>query len=197
MQSGGNNERLAKETDVDAHLLNMKLEKENQRLKRENTRQYEEIKRLDDLIHQMKNIDDDELLMIEKVQTKEIYGKAQKVKFSDLQKETERIRIEINRLKVIIKTKDQEISNKDKQVRSYREENNTEIRRFREENERLKKAVATTNVVYKTEYKTNPEIIKELKVKDYLLKQKDEEIRMLKNLPAKIHTVIFEFFKDL
>lgn len=125
-------------------IQSMRLEKEVRRLRRENARFLEEIRKLNDLIEQMKNIDDDELLMIEKIQTKEIYGKAQKVKVSELQKETEKIRIEIDRLKVVNKNKDRLLRQKD-----------TELVEIRERLERVKRGGDQVKV--RTEYRDRPE----------------------------------------
>jgi chromosome segregation ATPase len=100
----------------------IRCEKEIKRLLRENNRFIKEINKLNNLIEQMKNIDDDELLMIEKIQTKEIYGKTQKVKISELQKETEKIRIEIDRLRVINNNKDRIVLQKEKEINDLRRE---------------------------------------------------------------------------
>jgi 4-diphosphocytidyl-2C-methyl-D-erythritol kinase len=150
-------------------VQNIRLEKEIKRLKRENKRFIEEINKLNDLIEQMKNIDDDELLMIEKIQTKEIYGKAQKLKISEIQKETEKIRIEIDRLKVVNNNKDRVLQKKD-----------TEIIRIREELERVKKEKG--KVVYKTEYKDKPET--QRRIRDL-----EEQLRRGRNT-TQIKTVI-------
>ena len=72
-----------KSKDSNLILENMRLEKENKKLRRENEAFQKEVTKLNDLIEQMKNIQDDELLMIEKISTKEIYGKAQKLKISE------------------------------------------------------------------------------------------------------------------
>jgi hypothetical protein len=133
-------------------VQNIRLEKEIKRLRRENERFIKEINKLNDLIEQMKNIDDDELLMIEKIQTKEIYGKAQKVKISEIQKETEKIRIEIDRLKVVNNNKDRILHKKD-----------TEIIKIKEELERVRKEKGREKVVYKTEYKDRPETLNKIR----------------------------------
>jgi chromosome segregation ATPase len=152
-------------------IQNIRLEKEIKRLRRENARFIKEIEKLNNLIEQMKNIDDDELLMIEKIQTKEIYGKAQKVKISEIQKETEKIRIEIDRLKVINNNKQNLLHKKD-----------TEIIKIREEMEKIKREKGNERVVYKTELRDRPETIK--KMNDL-----QQEINRLRNAPAKIQTV--------
>lgn len=154
-------------------IQNMRLEKEIKRLKRENARFIKEINKLNDLIEQMKNIDDDELLMIEKIQTKEIYGKAQKVKISEIQKETEKIRIEIDRLKVVNNNKDRILHTKD-----------TEIINIKEELERIKKEKGRT--VYKTEYKDSPQTLQKIR-------NLEDQLRAARNTPVQIKTVkIFE-----
>ena len=130
----------------------------------------------------MKNIDDDEILMIEKISTKEIYGKAQKVKISDMKKETEKIRIEIDRLKVVVHTKENLVKEKE-----------TQITNLKHEIEKLKTLPQKTHVVYKTEYKTSPEVTKQLQFQDSQLKQKDQEIYNLKNAAPQIKTVISSF----
>ena len=147
----------------------MKLEKELQRLRRENKRLVEEVKRLNDLIKQMKNINDDELLMIEKIQTKEIYGKAQKVKISDMQKEVHNIRVEKDRLKVINTTNERLIREKD-----------TEIITLRQQLERLGRQ--RERVVYKTEFKDNPEQARQIR-------SLQEDLRILRNTRTKVRTV--------
>lgn len=154
-----------------AEVQVIRLEKEVRRLRRENKRFIQEINKLNDLIEQMKNIDDDELLMIEKIQTKEIYGKAQKMKISEIQKETEKIRIEIDRLRVINKNKDRQMDQKDAQVRD-----------LRSQVERLKSKPAQDRVVYKTEYKEDPRSRQRIQ-------ELESEIRRLQSMPAKIQTV--------
>lgn len=168
-------------------IENLKLSREMARIKRENKRFIEEVTRLNDLIEQMKNIDDDELLMIEKIQTKEIYGKAQKVKFSHLQKETEKIRIEIDRLKVVVQNRDGQLGEKSQ-----------ENQKLREEIEKIRREKRVTNVVYKTEYKTPPDMTQQLRTKETLLRQRDQEITRLKSMPAKVQTVayLFHYFRD-
>lgn len=156
----------------------MKLEKEIQKLKRENKTFKSEVERLNDLIEQMKNIQDDELLMIEKISTKEIYGKAQKIKISDLQKETEKIRIEISRLKIINNNQEKVISEKD----SYIDELKKDI-------ENLKKNNVKTNIVYRTEYKDRPETVKHLHTLETIIKNREEEIVKYKTSPPQIKTV--------
>ena len=148
-------------------IQNIRLVKEVKRLRRENERFIKEIQKLNNLIEQMKNIDDDELLMIEKIQTKEIYGKAQKVKISEIQKETEKIRIEIDRLKVITNNKDNQLQKKD-----------TEIIRIKEELERVRREKGNDRVMYKTEYRDRPETLK--KMQDL-----EREINRLRNVPVK------------
>jgi len=144
-------------------VQNIRLEKEIKRLRRENKRYIQEINKLNDLIEQMKNIDDDELLMIEKIQTKEIYGKAQKLKISEIQKETEKIRIEIDRLKVVNNNKDRILHKKD-----------TEIIQIKEELERVKNQRGKERIVYKTEYKDRPETMS--KIRDL-----EEQLRRVRN----------------
>lgn len=152
-------------------LQNIRLEKEIKRLRRENERFIKEINKLNNLIEQMKNIDDDELLMIEKIQTKEIYGKAQKLKISEIQKETEKIRIEIDRLKVINNNKQNLLEKKD-----------TEIIRIKEELEKVKREKGQDRVVYKTELRDRPETIQKIN-------ELQNEINRLRNTPPKIQTV--------
>jgi chromosome segregation ATPase len=149
----------------------IRLEKEIKKLRRENKRFLEEINKLNNLIEQMKNIDDDELLMIEKIQTKEIYGKAQKLKISEIQKETEILRIEIDRLKVVNNNKDRIVREKD-----------TEIRRYRDQVETIRREKGKERVVYKTEYKESPASQK--RIQDLEI-----ELRNLRNMPPKIQTV--------
>lgn len=133
-------------------IQSMRLEKEVRRLRRENARFLQEIRKLNDLIEQMKNIDDDELLMIEKIQTKEIYGKAQKVKVSELQKETEKIRIEIDRLKVVNNNKDRLLRQKD-----------TELVEIRERLERVNRQRGEDQVKVRTEYRDRPETTRRMR----------------------------------
>ena len=152
-------------------IQNMRLEKEINRLRRENKRFLEEINKLNNLIEQMKNIDDDELLMIEKIQTKEIYGKAQKVKISEIQKETEKIRIEIDRLKIINNNKEKILQKKDK-----------EIIEIREELERVKREKGNDKVVYKTEYKDRPETLRRVR-------ELETELTRMRNVPQQVKTV--------
>lgn len=147
----------------------MRLEKEIKRLKRENARFLQEINKLNDLIEQMKNIDDDELLMIEKIQTKEIYGKAQKVKISEIQKETEKIRIEIDRLKVVNNNKDRVLHSKD-----------TEIIKIKEELERVRREKG--KVVYKTEFKDSPETLRKIR-------NLQDQLNRARNAPVQVKTV--------
>ena len=157
-------------------VQNIRLEKEIKRLRRENERFIKEINKLNDLIEQMKNIDDDELLMIEKIQTKEIYGKAQKVKISEIQKETEKIRIEIDRLKVVNNNKDRILHKKD-----------TEIIKIKEELERVRKEKGREKVVYKTEYKDRPETLKKIRdLEDQLNRARSS---------TKIQTVLKSFYE--
>ena len=172
-----NSQNLYQDHEGKAVINNIRLERENQKLKREFERMASEIRRLNDLIEQMKNIDDDELLMIEKIQTKEIYGKAQKIKISEIQKETEKIKIETDRLKVIIRGKERQLGDR-----------NAETTRLKEEIERLKRSTKT-NTVIKTEYRDSPDLLNKLRVKDSLLRQKDEEITNLRNTTSKVHTI--------
>lgn len=147
----------------------MKFEKELSKLRRENMRLKEENGRLNKLIEEMKNLDDDELLMVEKIQTKEIYGKAQKLKISDLQKETQKIRIEKDRLRVINNTHERVIKEKE-----------TEIITLRENLDRLKRQ--SNKVVYKTEYRDNPEQTR-------VIRTLQEDLRILRNTRTQVKTV--------
>ena len=147
----------------------MRLERELKRVKRESQRFQDEVTRLTKLIEQMKNIEDDELLMIEKIQTKEIYGKAQKMKISDLQKETHKIRIEKDRLKIVNTTNERVI--KEKQG---------EILGLRQEIDRLKRESQTP--VYRTEYKESPELIRKIR-------NLQEDLRILRNQRSVVKTV--------
>jgi hypothetical protein len=117
----------------------------------------------------MKNIKDDELLMIEKVQTKEVYGKAQKVKISDLQKETHKIKIEKDRLKIINTTNERLIKEKEVHIQNLIRENDR-LRRKKE------------NIVYKKEYVDNPEQARKIR-------SLQEDLRILKNTRPQVKTV--------
>lgn len=147
----------------------MRLERELKRVKRESKRFQDEVTRLTKLIDQMKNIEDDELLMIEKIQTKEIYGKAQKIKISDLQKETHKIRIEKDRLKIVNTTNERVIKEKELQIIS-----------LRRENDRLKKAKQTP--LYRTEYKDNPDLTRKIR-------SLQEDLRIMRNQRPLVKTV--------
>jgi myosin heavy subunit len=156
-------------TGEDPMITIMKFEKELNKLRRENRRLTEENGRLNKLVEEMKNLDDDELLMVEKIQTKEIYGKAQKLKISDLQKETQKIRIEKDRLRVINKTNERVIKEKE-----------TEIITLRENLDRLKRQ--SHKVIYKTEFKDNPEQAR-------VIRNLQEDIRILRNTRNQVKTV--------
>ena len=156
-------------TGEDPIITIMKLEKQLNRLEKENKRLNLDVNKLNNLIEQMKNIKDDELLMVEKVQTKEVYGKAQKVKISDLQKETHRIKIEKDRLKIINTTNERLIREREGQIRDLRAENER-LRRKRE------------SVVYKKEYVDNPEQARKIR-------SLQEDLRILRNRKPSVRTV--------
>ena len=150
-------------------IQNIRLVKEVKRLRRENERFIKEIQKLNNLIEQMKNIDDDELLMIEKIQTKEIYGKAQKLKISDLQKETLIIRIEKDRLKVVNVTNERIIKERDSEIITLKERISEMKRR-------------PGQVVVKTEFRNNPE-------QDRRIRELQQDLHILRSSRSKVQTV--------
>ena len=153
----------------DPVLTIMKLEKELRKLRRENQKLIDEVGRLNRLVEQMKNIEDDELLMVEKIQTKEIYGKAQKLKISDLQKETQKIRIEKDRLKVVNVTNERIIKERDSEIITLKERISEMKRR-------------PGQVVVKTEFRNNPE-------QDRRIRELQQDLHILRSSRSKVQTV--------
>lgn len=156
-------------TGEDPIITIMKLEKQLRRLRVQDKHKMEEIRRLNQLIEQMKNIKDDELLVIEKVETKEVYGKPNQPKPPQVRKEIHEIRVERDKLKVIKTTNERIIRDKQARIESLE----TQIRRLRTSNGK---------VVYKTEYVEDPK-------QSRLIESLRKDLRILRKTKNRVQTV--------